>query len=51
MFCVREQRNVGIPLLGPGQKVWGWAGAERGGGGHEVLSLVEGVGHAIFSYP
>ena len=30
--------------LGTGQKVWG-------GVGHEVLSLVEGVGCAIFSYP
>ena len=29
----------------------GWGGAEQRGGGHEVLSLVHGVGRAIFSYP
>ena len=29
----------------------GWAGAERGSLGHEVLSLAQGVGRAIFSYP
>ena len=26
-------------------------GPEQRGVGHEVLSLVQGVGHAIFSYP
>ena len=40
--------------LGTGQKVWGgggeWAGVERGWV-IRVLSLVQGVGRAIFSYP
>ena len=29
----------------------GGMGRSREGVGHEVLSLVQGVGHAIFSYP
>ena len=29
----------------------GWVGRSREGVGHEVLSLVQGVGRAIFSYP
>ena len=29
----------------------GWVGQSRKGVGHEVLSLVQGVGRAIFSYP
>ena len=32
------------------KSIAGWAGAERGVG-HEVLSLVQGLGRAIFSYP
>ena len=38
--------------LGTGQKVWGGGlGRSREGVGHEVLSLVQGVGRAICSYP
>ena len=42
-----------LVVLGTGQKVWGvgWGGPEQRGGGHEVLSFVEGVGRKIFSYP
>ena len=29
----------------------GGVGRSREGGGHVVLGLVQGVGHAIFSYP
>ena len=29
----------------------GGGGPEQRGGGHEVLSLMQGVGRAIFSYP
>ena len=29
----------------------GWGGPEQRGGGHEVLSFVQGVGRTIFSYP
>ena len=45
-----KRRSTTLRDLGTGQQVWeGWAGAEMGG--HEVLSLVQGVGRAIFSYP
>ena len=38
--------------LGTGQEVLGGGvGRSREGVGHEVLSLVQGVGRAIFSYP
>ena len=38
--------------LGTGQKVWGeGVGRSREGVGYEVLSLVQGVGLAICSYP
>ena len=48
-----KRRSTTLRDLGTGQQVWeGWAGADTGGGwGHEILSLVQGVGHAIFSYP
>ena len=36
--------------LGTGQNVYGGVGRSREGMGHEVLSLVQGVGRAIFSY-
>ena len=42
------------PNLGTGKKVWGGGGRvgrSREGVGHELLSLVQGVGRAIFSYP
>ena len=38
-------------MLGTGQKVKAGVGRSREEVGHEVLSLVEGVGRAIFSYP
>ena len=40
------------PNLGTGNKVWGGVGVGRSreGVGPEVLSLVQGVGRAIFSY-
>ena len=34
-----------------GGRVGGRVGRSREGVGHEVLSLVQGVGRAIFSYP
>ena len=44
--------------LGPEVRDWsksigggGGVGRSREGVGHEVLSLVQGVGRAIFSYP
>ena len=38
--------------LGTGQKVWGGEVSRSGEGvGYEVLSLVQRVGRAIFSYP
>ena len=39
--------------LGTGKEVGGGGGVGRSkeGVGHEVLSLVQGVGRAIFSYP
>ena len=39
-------------LKGPVKKKYGGGGGQsREGVGHEVLSLVQGVGHAIFRYP
>ena len=47
-----EARVVDVSLLGTGQEVLGGGvGRSRKGVGHEVLSLVQGVGRAIFSYP
>ena len=44
---------LAIPYKGLVKKYRGGGGVGRSreGVGHEVLSLVQGVGHAIFSYP
>ena len=40
-----------LPAVRDWSKSIGGVGQSREGVGHEVLSLVQGVGRAIFSYP
>ena len=48
-YLARRKSGDFLSCKGLVKKYWG--GRSREGVGHEVLSLVQGVGHAIFSYP
>ena len=51
--CCQENQAPGVALrlVRDWSKSIGGVGRSREGVGHEVLSLVQGVGRAIFSYP